>query len=306
MRAKPKPSHSLLIVLALLALVGAAATPANSAPAPVTRDDGRQYTRGLLWRVESPGRAPSHLFGTIHSSDPRVLALPAPVKQVFDRSASFTMEMVTDGSALVAMAEIMFLGEGRTLRQLTGDALYGEIRDALAARGLPDDGLEKQKPWVVLMTLSAPPNRGAMFLDLALQLQATLAGKPVHGLESIQEQLSVFDELSTEDQVALLRETVRSQRESEAQLEALTRAYLARDLGELMATVERFRPEDARLYNTLMQRLLDDRNRRMAERMEARLVEGNAFIAVGAAHLPGPDGLLALLARRGYRLTAVH
>ncbi|BAU47856.1 polysaccharide biosynthesis protein GumN [Sulfurifustis variabilis] len=306
MRARPKSPHPLLIVLTLIAGWIAFPALADSAPAVAAHDDGSRYTRGLLWRIESPGRPPSHLFGTIHSSDPRVVSLPAPVKQAFDRSGSFTMEMVTDGSALVAMAETMFLGEGQTLRQITGDALYGEIREALAARGLPEQGLEKQKPWVVLMTLSAPPNRGGMFLDLSLQLQATLAGKPVHGLESMQEQLAVFDELATEDQVTLLRETVKAQREAEAQLEALTRAWLARDLGQLMATVEKYRPEDARLYNTLMQRLLDDRNRRMAERMEARLAEGNAFIAVGAAHLPGPDGLLALLARRGYRLTAVY
>lgn len=305
MRAARKIA-SILFAIALLAGMAIVPAPADTVAGTAVRDDWRQYTRGLLWRVESSGRAPSYLFGTIHSSDPRVLALPTPVKQAFERSASFTMEMVTDGSALVAMAETMFLGDGQTLKQLTGEALYAEIRDALAARGLPDFGLEKQKPWVVLMTLSTPPSRGGMFLDLALQLQATMAGKPVHGLESMGEQLAVFDELPVEDQVALLRETVKAQRESEAQLEALTRAYLTRDLAELMATVERFRPGDARLYNTLMQRLLDDRNRRMAERMEARLAEGDAFIAVGAAHLPGRDGLLALLASRGYRLTAVY
>lgn len=304
MRVTPKPA--LLLVVALLAAALVSPPAALGIRDAAAREDGSRYTRGLLWRIESPGRAPSHLFGTIHSSDPRVLALPAPVTQAFEGAASFTMEMVTDGSALVTMAEQMFLGEGQTLKQLTGDALYGEIRAALAARGLPDLGLEKQKPWAVLMTLWAPPSRGAMFLDLALQLKATLAGKPVHGLETMQEQLSVFDSLSLEDQVALLRETVKAQKEIAAQLEALTRAWLARDLTGLMDTVERYRPADARIYNSLMQRLLDDRNRRMAERMEPRLAEGKAFIAVGAAHLPGPDGLLALLARRGYRLTAIY
>jgi uncharacterized protein YbaP (TraB family) len=305
MRANPRPPR-LYLVLALFAGLVGLPVLADTTPAIAAHEDGSRFTRGLLWRIESPGRAPSHLFGTIHSTDPRVLALPAPVKEAFDRSSSFTMEMVTDGPALVAMAEKMYLGPGETLNQLTGEALYGEIRDAYAARGLPEHGLEKQKPWVVFLTLSMPPSRGTMFLDLALQLQATFAGKAVHGLESMGEQLGVFDGLSTKDQVALLREAVRAQREAEAQLEALTRAYLARDLAQLMTTMEKYRPDDARLYNTLMPRLLDDRNRRMSERMEPRLAEGNAFIAVGAAHLPGPDGLLALLARRGYRLTAVY
>ncbi|UCE88321.1 MAG: TraB/GumN family protein [Pseudomonadota bacterium] len=67
--------------------------------------------------------------------------------------------------------------------------------------------------------------------------------------------------------------------------------------------MEQSDPEIAELFT---RRFIVERNRLMLERMQPRLREGNAFIAVGALHLPGEQGLLRLLERRGYRVKAIY
>lgn len=292
----------LLLCLALLGAV--AADSASTSAGPLAPSD--KYAHGLLWRIETDRAAPSYLFGTLHSDDPRVTALPNQVRDSFDRARSFTMEMVADDAAVATMAAFMFFNDGRTLPGILGDALYAETRKVLAAEGLPQTGLERQKPWVVVVMLSTPRPRDGVFLDLALQARAQAQSKPIHGLETVAEQLSIFDDLPMADQIALLKDTLRLQPQARALLEEITRAYLARNLARMMTLADKHRPADARVYDALMKRLITQRNVRMASRMRARLAEGNAFIAVGAAHLPGPDGLLNLLERAGYRVSSVY
>lgn len=290
----------------LLITVSLPLTAAQAPTAKIASDTATKYERGLLWRVESPGVAPSFLFGTLHSDDPRITRLPAPVRQAFDGAKSLTLELLLDAGAMASMAERMFYTDGRTLPGVVGAELYARAREVLREEGVPDVGLERQKPWVVVMMLSMPRPKHGPFLDALLQAQATEQRKPVYGLETIAEQLAVFDDMAQADQVMLLKETLASHKQMRALLEELTQSYLARDLGQLMRVADRYRPADSRVYDRLMQRLLADRNRIMAERMVPRLKEGNAFIAIGAAHLPGANGVLDRLERAGYRLHAVY
>ena len=266
-----------------------------------------KHAKGLLWKIEMTGLRPSYLFGTIHSDDPRVTALPDAVAATFDSSRSFTMEALIDSSAsILEMAEAMFFSDERTLAGVLGKELYAQTIQVMSQHGLPVAGIEKQKPWVVIMALSMPKPRTGQFLDLLLKTRATLQDKPVYGLESVKEQIAVFDDLPMEEQITLLKETLDAQDKIEAQFEELTRAYLQRDLTGLMAITEEQNPKTDGLSERFMDRLLDQRNIRMAERLLPRLKEGNAFIAVGAAHLPGPQGLLNLLEKAGYRVTSIY
>ncbi|BAV34190.1 polysaccharide biosynthesis protein GumN [Sulfuricaulis limicola] len=297
----------LLAVLFVLPLwtgaVAATATAKNSVSAagPAVRN-----TKGLLWKIESPGAAANYLFGTIHSDDPRITALPDAVTRTLDASTRFVMEAIIDGESLMRMAEVMFFNDERTLEQVVGRKLYAESVKALSARGMPTLGVEKQKPWAVMMALSMPPPRTGEFLDLVLQARAAQQNKPVSGLETVAEQLAIFDELPLRDQVALLEDTVRLQPELDREFEALHKAWLARDLAAIIAISEKHKPTDERLYQEGMDRLIVQRNRRMAERMTPMLKQGGAFIAVGAAHLPGETGLLQLIEKAGYRVTAIY
>lgn len=283
-----------------------AASPAAQAPARAVPQTAAHYTRGLLWKIESPGVPASYLFGTIHSDDARVTALAEAVSRSLDHANRFVMEAVIDAEGLLGMAEVMYFNDGRTLEQVIGKTLYQDSMKSMAARGLPTLGMEKQKPWAVMMALSMPPPKTGEFLDLVLQARATSQNKPVSGLETIAEQLAIFDGLPMADQVALLKDAVESQAEIDKEFEALHKAYLARDLAAIAAIGEKHKLADARLHQSVMDKLLNQRNARMVERMAPILKQGSAFIAVGAAHLPGESGLLYRLEKAGYRVTAVY
>ncbi len=295
------PCRSLAALLALLA-VGAFTWPEKDAGAEST---GR-FTRGLLWKIEPAGGHPSFLYGTMHTADPRVTTLPAPVRSAFDQASSFTMELLINADGMASMAEAMFFQNGQTLSTVLGPQLYRQAEQALTDQGLPTHDLERKKPWVVIMLLSAPRVEFGLPLDLRLQLQATLEGKPTFGLESMQEQIAVFNGLPLPDQVMLLKDTLRYQAHVARQFEQLLQSYLARDLAALIKVLRTPERDSTDAFDTMMERLLDRRNRVMLERMRPRLQEGNAFIAVGAAHLPGEGGLLQLLTNAGYRVSAVY
>ncbi len=308
-----RPFFKFLIALLCLSFaIGAtcAATPANAGVAANTEartaPPTSKYAKGLLWKIDAPGARSSWLFGTIHSEDKRVTALPDVVVKAFDAAGRFTMEAVIDGEGIVHMAEAMFFNDGRTLEQVIGRKLYDETIKALTARGMPTPGVEKQKPWAVMMSLSMPPPKTGEYLDLILQQRAAQQNKPVSGLETMQEQVAVFDELPLPDQIALLRQAVQEQDSFDKDLEEMIGNYLARDIAALAEAGAKHKPDDDRLYRSVMDRLLTRRNSRMAARLGPILREGNAFVAVGAAHLPGETGLLNLLEKAGYRVTRVY
>lgn len=286
-----------LLVLLLLAVAASPVQALDVAPSDAP-------TRGLLWRIERDGHV-SYLFGTIHSDDPRVLQLPAAVDRAFTRTDSFVMEALPSADGFIDAANAMTLPEGRTLQDVVGADLYQRARAALLARGQPVTGIDREKPWVVMAALSYPVYHG-LPLDFALLMKATQAGKKTAGLETSQEQIAVFDGMSLADQTHLLALTVDQASNLQAQMDKLLAAWLARDLGALHRAEREDAPAGDRAYDTFMKRLTHERNLRMAERMAPYLKQGNAFIAVGALHLVGDDGLLRLLAQRGYRVERVY
>jgi uncharacterized protein YbaP (TraB family) len=118
----------------------------------------------------------------------------------------------------------------------------------------------------------------------------------------------VFDKLADRDQVAFLRAALEARERLPALIQRMTAAYLARDLAALtrISEEERGDADARRMTDALMQRLLYDRNVRMAQRADALFGGGSAFVAVGALHLYGERGVLAELARRGFRVSRVY
>lgn len=265
------------------------------------------FDKGLLWKVERDGFRPSYVFGTMHSEDERVINLPNEVRQIFDGSSSYTMEVVLDMNAALQMSQAMMLTDGRNLKTLLGAALYDKVVPLMAARGVPEMVLPQFKPWAVFVTLSMPPPKTGIFLDAMLHQEAEAQKKKVHGLETVAEQLGVFEKMSMKDQVAMVADTVKHHGEMAGAIEELLTVYLKRDLRGLQDVNAKYMAlSDPALGDRLMDTLIDARNVRMVERMQARLKEGNAFVAVGALHLPGDVGILNLLAKKGYRVSVVY
>lgn len=264
-------------------------------------------SKGLLWKIERAGASASYLLGTIHSEDPRVMKLAPAVQRPFDASASFTMEVILDMQAMIDSTQAMLFADGNDLRKVLGAPLYGKVAPLMSDRGVPESMLNTFKPWAVFVTLSMPKQRTGVFLDSALFGAAVEQNKRIYGLESVQEQLGVFDRMTLAEQTRLVADTVKNYGQLNQAFEEMIAAYLKRDLAALQAVSDKYSAmDDKQLTDRLMTELIDVRNLRMIERMVPRLREGNAFIAVGALHLPGKQGLLQLLEQQGYRVTAVY
>ncbi len=265
------------------------------------------YSQGLLWKIERAGQAPNYVFGTIHSEDPRVLNLPKPVQGVFDSSKIFVMEALLDESALLAMSSAMLFNDGRNLQQVLSPATYAKTVAAMSAYGLPEIALQLMQPWAAAITLGTPKPQTGLVLDLSLMQQAMAQGKQTAGLETAQEQIGIFAKLALPEQIIMLEDVLKQLPTLQQTFAKLHQAYLARDL----AGLERLSLEQQALGNRalgqkLMPQLIDQRNQRMVARMEPYLKSGQAFIAIGALHLPGEAGVLSLLAKKGYRVSLVY
>ena len=265
------------------------------------------YRQGLLWKIERSGQAPSYVFGTIHSEDPRVLNLPKPVQGAFNGSKIYVMEALLDERALLAMSSAMLFNDGRTLQQVLNPATYTKAVNAMTAYGLPEMAVQLMQPWALAITLGTPKPQTGLVLDLSLMQQAVAQGKQTAGLETAEEQIGIFAKLALPEQIIMLEDVLKQLPTLQQTFASLHQAYLARDLAGLeRLSVEQQALGNRALGQKLMLQLIDHRNHRMVARMEPYLKSGQAFIAIGALHLPGEAGVLSLLAKKGYRVSVVY
>ena len=262
---------------------------------------------GLCWRIAGAAAEPSYILGTMHSEDPRIVNLPAGVERLFRAARSFTDEVDMNEASLLQVSQRMFYADDTTLSSRIDARLYKAAVALLADYGIPEMLARKMKPWAVATTLSMPRSGSGLFLDRVLFLRAQEAGKQVHALETVEEQLAVFERMPADLQIRMLEDAVYEYERAQTLLEKLRARYLQRDLDGIRRLSEAYMKQgDAGLAAYFRETVIEARNRRMLERMQPRLKEGNAFIAVGALHLPGRNGLLRLLEAQGFKLTPVY
>jgi uncharacterized protein YbaP (TraB family) len=261
---------------------------------------------GVFWRIDRPDTPPSFLLGTIHSSDPRVTALPPAVKQALEASDILVMEMVLKTDSFLQFGGAMMATDGSDLKRLLGARDFGRLTAALSAFPLPEPMVRKLKPWAALALISQPRQPNGLFLDLVLYQIAISAAKPVVGLETAEEQIEVFDGMSVDDQVSLLKDSLDQIETMPSMHERMIETYLANDLNAIDSLArELSRSSGEALARRYMDRLNASRNERMVARMLRHLESGGAFVAVGALHLAGEGGIVNLLPPLGYRLSPI-
>jgi uncharacterized protein YbaP (TraB family) len=280
---------------------------------PALPQEPLRHGQGLLWQIEGGAAAPSYLFGTMHSADPEIATPPATVAERLHQARSLTVEVVMNLETAMSLARAMVLTDGRTLEGIVGPELFGQVSEVGAGYGLRPQQLKLFKPWALMAMFSLPPAemaraaQGGKALDEVLQIEAKARGTAIHALESAEEQIAVLQSPPEADQVALLRQVVVGYGELEALFARMRSAYLARDLAALYRLMqEQSAGTDPHLMDSFVDNLIDRRNRLMVERMATRLAEGNAFIAVGALHLPGDQGILHLLELQGYQVRPLY
>lgn len=283
-----------------------------SAQADVTaKNEGRiLHPKGLLWKIDKQNHASSYLYGTMHVGDPRVVNLAPPVWEAFKDAERFAMEMLMNFRAVSVITRGSFFNDGRTLKTVMKPDNYKKLIDLLSRRFyLSESVIINMRPWAILMILMMPQQTQEEVesaLDMMLYREAAMRRMPMLGLETAEEQLAVFESLSLEDQLWMLNKSVEEYSEISDQLPSMLDAYVNRDLAELVRLQEQYSYEETDIDDKFMYELLDKRNVRMVERMQDYLKQGKAFIAIGALHLPGENGVLHLLEKQGYTVTPIY
>jgi len=268
-----------------------------------------RFSRGLLWRVSRDGSAPSHVFGTLHDTDPRLAEWPAPVEHAFSGARRLMVEFLPDPYSRGRFNEAAIFRDGQTLEGHIGAADFARVLEQLAPIGLEPAFVNRLKPWGALINLRAQRTAAGPSMDARLAALAHERRLAISQIEEVEEQIFTFDEFPMESQIALLRHSLAHRDELIELADRTLAAYLERDLSRIWRLRDAYiarHPAMATHQAVMTKRVLHDRSVVMAYRMQRELRRGDAFIAVGALHLYGPAGVLALLEEDGYRAERVY
>lgn len=273
---------------------------------------------GLLWRIEKDGVPPSWLFGTIHVYDPATehiheaaYEILAEVDQLVLEVVEFTDPATKQESAARLLAESR-LPDGQTIDEGFSDEQKEKLSALTARHGMPYFAARRLRPGFLGVALAIPAcvkvaaARGKTGIDEALHARAIASDKPVAGLETVDEQIAIFNSFNDVFDAEMLLDLAESDVEIiESVFATLADAYARETVSIYELVLERLPEfsEDMAAFDAVMFHLIDERNLRMHERLLPILDEGSAMVAVGALHLPGDTGLVALLRQSGYTVT---
>lgn len=288
-----------------------------------TIDDAARATpngTGLLWKVEKDGTAPSYLFGTMHMTDPRVTALPPGAQAAFDASSTVVIETtdVLDQAKMMAAImqkpELMMFTDQTTLKSLLSPEDTAAVEVALSERGIPLASVLKMKPWMLSAMVALPACEmarkaaGLPVLDVKLAKDAEAAGKTLLGLETVTDQLEAMASLPMEFHIRGLVDTLKLGDRMDDVVETMISLYVKGEVGAIWPLFRVVLPDGGAEegYAAFEEVMVTARNKTMAAEADPILKEGGAFVAVGALHLPGLEGIVEILRRTGYSVTAVN
>ena len=280
------------------ALLVLAVTLAHATPAAA---------RDFLWKVTGK-TGTVYLVGSVHMLTQDFYPLSKTLEDSYKQSDLLVEE--TDLAELLApQAQLLMLSRGmlpsgQSLDQVIAPETFAAVTRRAAALGFPIEPLKRFKPWSLALMLTQMEWQKAGFdgelgLDRHFYDRARLDDKRVQGLETAEFQIAQLDGIPMNLQERMLAEAVDDVDSEMANISTLAKAWKTGDA----ATVERIVLEDMKKEPAIYERLLVARNRNWLPQIEALFNRaGRAFVVVGAAHLIGPDGLIAMLRTRGYQL----
>ena len=314
----------------LLSLPAAAAAPPVCRGKDLTHISGLGEARtrravdlvnaeGLMWRIDKQGLAPSYLYGTIHSTDDAALAMARRAAEQIDGAKVVATEL---GGPMDAVEKA---NVGATMLARALDREHDTFEDAppedrreieklLAAQGYPSEFAHHLKLWFLAIVTAMPScemKRQALDLpevDQFLAESARASGVKVVGLETAEEQLDAMSAMRPDVAAALLAVAAREPDMNDDVYATMLRLYRESRPAEILPITDAvgdMSESERKAEDEFMRRLVVGRNATMAERATPLLNVGGAFIAVGALHLPGKDGLIERLRAQGYKVTKV-
>jgi uncharacterized protein YbaP (TraB family) len=265
--------------------------------------------KSFMWKVEGDGGGSAYLLGSLHVLTPEWYPLNATINKAFTNSKVLVEEVDIDETSDPAqmMAALMkaMLTDGKTLDQVIAPETYAEVKKRAEGVGMPMMAINRMKPWLVAITLTAPVLQAAGYkpelgVDRHFYDRAVESGMKRQALETLQYQLDRFDQMSMAMQEDFLKSTIDDLDKEVSSIKEMATAWGFGDV----AAVEKFTLEGLKEDPELYQRLLLERNHNWLPQVESCIKQSaGCFIVVGAAHLVGPDGLPTLLAKKGYKVT---
>ena len=272
------------------------------ASAPRAEDAGHPLT---LWRVDGTANS-VYLLGSIHLLRAEDHPLPRMIDAAYADAEIVVMELDMDdldpARTQAAFNRAGVMTDGTTLRELLGEEHFRAAEEAAAVIDVPLDMLASSEPWlaaitVELMMLYRMGFNPLLGVEMTMTSRAAADGKPIEGLETVEEQIGFLDGLPLEAQREMLLQTLLQSADLDESIDALIDAWRRGDTATLEAQLLQGIEEQADLHEAL----IVGRNHRWAETIKTWLDDDQDYlVVVGALHLVGDDGVPSLLAAAGY------
>ena len=263
--------------------------------------------KSFLWKVQS-GSKLVYLAGSVHALSPDAYPLSPAFERAFSASDTLVEEIdLAEADVLTLAPTILAKGmylDGRRFDSVVSKETATLVAGRLKEAGLPAELFQAMKPWMVMLTVAAleaqkaglDPNLG---LDKHFYDRAKAAGKTIIGLETTESQIDRLDTMSESLQEQLLRSSLSEADTARNSLKTIVAAWKRGDSTALEKTLL----ADFTEYPAAYRSLIVERNHNWIPQIDACLARSTpCMVVVGAAHLVGPDGLLTLLHRKGYKI----
>lgn len=259
--------------------------------------------RTLLWEITGNGiKTPSYLFGTIHLMCPDDIKMPDIVSEKFNNSKTLFLEIdLTDPQMMEKAMVMMQMKDTSTIEKLLGNK-YEKVNLAFKEiTGMPLSLMNNTKPIMIISAL-LPAMIGCMPASWESVFQKMAEDKkiPVKGLETMKDQMDVFDKIPYKNQADFLSKTVLNMDSSKKELQKLQRIYNEKDIEQMnLLTIM---DDDFKKFEGS---LLTDRNNNWIPVIENQIINEPTFFAFGAGHLGGKMGVINLMRLKGYTIRPI-
>jgi len=270
------------------------------------RGDVEAAQKGFLWKVQS-GSATVYLLGSIHVFKKELYPLPAKIEEAFQSSDALVVEANIDElnlETVMTMLEGAFYPENENLESHLSKDTFARAGAKLGESGIPIELFQRSKPWILALMITALEVQKSG-LDPRYGIDMHFIGeardkKRILELESIDYQMRLLNGFSDAEQEAFLISTLKDADMMKEEMDMFMRAWSTGDTQALESIVMKGVGEDRRVF-PVYEKLLYDRNRSMASRIEEFLKTGGKyFVVVGAGHLVGEKGIVRMLKGKGY------
>jgi uncharacterized protein YbaP (TraB family) len=293
----------------IIAAIGSGLAALSIAFSPLaTRDAAAQADSPALWKVAGP-KGNVFLFGSFHFLPDGVKWRTAAVDNALNEAKVVVFETDLAGAQDPQASQALIgkhglLPPGQTLDGILPASTRAELDRTATDLGAPASALAPLRPWLAAVTLGVQfvvnqgfdPSNG---VEEQVMSWAKANGRSLGSLETNESQLRVFADLTREQEIALLTVTLRQVRETPKMLGEMLAAYRKGDL----ATLEKALNLGFDDFPLLRKRILKDRHEKWLPQIERMIADGRShMIVVGAAHLVGPDSVIAMLRARGVKV----